>query len=166
MSATSAAAACSGRSNWWPTARRNKIFDPALKMNERVKREALARGVAIYPMGGTIDGTQGDHVIVAPPYIATAADIDTIVESAWAPRWTPRHIAAMRNFSDLTEREILALAIANEEEDGRIYADFAEGCVTELPRQRQRVRRDGREEGEHRRRCSISTVPNSASTSR
>jgi len=56
------------------------VFNPALKMNERVKREALARGVATYPMGGTIDGTQGDHVIVAPPYIATAADIDTIVD--------------------------------------------------------------------------------------
>ena len=57
-----------------------QVFDPALKMNERVKREALARGLAIYPMGGTIDGKQGDHVIVAPPYIATASDIDTIVE--------------------------------------------------------------------------------------
>jgi len=56
------------------------VFSPQLKLNERVKREALARGVAIYPMGGTIDGTQGDHVIVAPPYIATAADIDTIVD--------------------------------------------------------------------------------------
>jgi adenosylmethionine-8-amino-7-oxononanoate aminotransferase len=31
-------------------------------------------------MGGTIDGKQGDHIIVAPPYIATAADIDTIVD--------------------------------------------------------------------------------------
>src|SRR5580698_6079950 len=57
-----------------------RIFDPGLKLNERVKREALARGVATYPMGGTIDGTRGDHVIVAPPYIATATDIDTIVD--------------------------------------------------------------------------------------
>ncbi len=55
-------------------------FDPALKLNERVKREALARGVAIYPMGGTIDGRRGDHVVIAPPYIATAAEIDAIVE--------------------------------------------------------------------------------------
>jgi adenosylmethionine-8-amino-7-oxononanoate aminotransferase len=57
-----------------------QVFDPALKINERVKREALARGLAIYPMGGTLDGKHGDHVIVAPPYIATAADIDTIVD--------------------------------------------------------------------------------------
>src|SRR6202453_1183873 len=32
-----------------------------------------------------------------------------------------------RNFKDLTEREILALAISLEEEDGRVYADFADG---------------------------------------
>jgi len=56
------------------------VFDPALKLNERIKAEALARGVATYPMGGTIDGKQGDHVIVAPPYIAQAADIDAIVD--------------------------------------------------------------------------------------
>ncbi|MGE4046450.1 MAG: aspartate aminotransferase family protein, partial [Acetobacteraceae bacterium] len=56
------------------------VFDPALKLNERVKAEGIARGVATYPMGGTIDGKQGDHVIVAPPYIVTAADIDTIVD--------------------------------------------------------------------------------------
>ena len=57
-----------------------RVFDPSLKLNERVKQAALARGVATYPMGGTIDGKHGDHVIVAPPYIATAADIDAIVE--------------------------------------------------------------------------------------
>ena len=56
------------------------VFDPAIKIYDRVKREALARGLAVYPMGGTIDGFQGDHVIVAPPYIATAADIDMIVD--------------------------------------------------------------------------------------
>jgi adenosylmethionine-8-amino-7-oxononanoate aminotransferase len=56
------------------------VFDPTLKLNERIKSEGIARGLATYPMGGTIDGKQGDHVIVAPPYIATAADIDTIVD--------------------------------------------------------------------------------------
>jgi adenosylmethionine-8-amino-7-oxononanoate aminotransferase len=57
-----------------------QTFDPGLKLNERVKREAFARGLALYPMGGTIDGKHGDHIIVAPPYIATAADIDTIIQ--------------------------------------------------------------------------------------
>jgi adenosylmethionine-8-amino-7-oxononanoate aminotransferase len=55
------------------------VFEPARKMNDRVKQAAFERGLAIYPMGGTIDGKQGDHVIVAPPYIATKADIDAIV---------------------------------------------------------------------------------------
>ena len=55
-------------------------FDPALKLHERIAQAAYERGLAIYPMGGTIDGTRGDHVIVAPPYIATAADISAIVE--------------------------------------------------------------------------------------
>jgi adenosylmethionine-8-amino-7-oxononanoate aminotransferase len=55
-------------------------FDPERKMHERVKQEAYNHGVAVYPMGGTIDGRHGDHVIVAPPYIATADDIDEIVE--------------------------------------------------------------------------------------
>jgi adenosylmethionine-8-amino-7-oxononanoate aminotransferase len=59
-------------------------FDPALKVNDRVKRAALEREVAIYPMGGTIDGSRGDHVVIAPPYIATAAEIDTIVERVGA----------------------------------------------------------------------------------
>jgi adenosylmethionine-8-amino-7-oxononanoate aminotransferase len=57
-----------------------QVFDPALKVNERVKQEAFRRGLACYPMGGTIDGRQGDHAILAPPYIATAEQIDTIVE--------------------------------------------------------------------------------------
>jgi adenosylmethionine-8-amino-7-oxononanoate aminotransferase len=55
-------------------------FDPALKMNERVKQKAFERGLSGYPMAGTIDGQRGDHYIVAPPYIVTAAEIDTIVQ--------------------------------------------------------------------------------------
>ena len=54
-------------------------FDPALKMNERVKMAAFGHGLAIYPMSGTIDGARGDHICIAPPFIATAADIDAIV---------------------------------------------------------------------------------------
>lgn len=74
-----------GRGLFWAiefvTDRASKgVFDPALKLNERVKAEGLARGVAGYPMSGTIDGVQGDHYIVAPPYIVAAAEIDAIVE--------------------------------------------------------------------------------------
>jgi adenosylmethionine-8-amino-7-oxononanoate aminotransferase len=55
-------------------------FDPKLKMHARVKREAMARGLLVYPMGGTADGVRGDHVLIAPPFIIDAAEIDTIVE--------------------------------------------------------------------------------------
>jgi erythrin-vacuolar iron transport family protein len=58
----------------------------------------------------------------------------------------------MRNFSDLTEREVLALAIANEEEDGRIYADIAEGLLEDYPATANLFTEMGAEEGEHRRR--------------
>src|ERR1700722_1113987 len=58
----------------------------------------------------------------------------------------------MRNFSDLTEREILALAIANEEEDGRIYLDIAEGLRTEYPGSANVFTEMAGEEGDHRRR--------------
>ncbi|TDH61797.1 aspartate aminotransferase family protein [Dankookia rubra] len=57
-----------------------QVFDPALKLNERVKREAFGRGLACYPMGGTIDGRLGDHAILAPPYIVTAEQVDLIVD--------------------------------------------------------------------------------------
>ncbi|KWC77912.1 aspartate aminotransferase family protein [Burkholderia cepacia] len=55
-------------------------FDPALKLHAAVKREAMQRGLMVYPMGGTIDGVHGDHILVAPPFICTTQQIDTIVE--------------------------------------------------------------------------------------
>jgi len=58
----------------------------------------------------------------------------------------------MRNFSDLTEREVLALAIANEEEDGRIYLDIAEGLRQDYPASSKVFTEMASEEGDHRRR--------------
>jgi adenosylmethionine-8-amino-7-oxononanoate aminotransferase len=55
-------------------------FDPGKKLNVRIKSEAMARGLICYPMGGTIDGQRGDHVLLAPPFIVTPADVDMIVE--------------------------------------------------------------------------------------
>jgi rubrerythrin len=57
----------------------------------------------------------------------------------------------MRNFSDLTEKEILALAIQNEEEDGRIYADMAEELRADYPGTARIFTDMAIEEGEHRR---------------
>ncbi|MBN8903353.1 MAG: rubrerythrin, partial [Rhodospirillales bacterium] len=58
----------------------------------------------------------------------------------------------MRNFSELSEREVLALAIANEEEDGRIYLDIAEGLRSEYPGSAAMFSAMAAEENEHRRR--------------
>ncbi|MER8825493.1 aspartate aminotransferase family protein [Mesorhizobium sp. M0938] len=55
-------------------------FDPKLKLNAKIKREAMARGLLVYPAGGTIDGMRGDHVLLAPPFIIDAAAIDAVVE--------------------------------------------------------------------------------------
>ncbi|WP_274426950.1 aspartate aminotransferase family protein [Chelativorans sp. YIM 93263] len=55
-------------------------FDPALKVHARVKTEAMARGLMVYPAGGTIDGKRGDHVLLAPPFIIDRQIADTIVE--------------------------------------------------------------------------------------
>ena len=58
----------------------------------------------------------------------------------------------MRNFDDLSEREMLALAISNEEEDSRIYADFADGLGENFPASAQVFTEMAVEENEHRRR--------------
>ncbi|MGE4451447.1 aspartate aminotransferase family protein [Castellaniella sp.] len=55
------------------------VLDPALKTHARLKRQAMENGLMMYPMGGTVDGVHGDHVLLAPPFICTAADIDEIV---------------------------------------------------------------------------------------
>lgn len=56
----------------------------------------------------------------------------------------------MRDFSDLTEKEVLALAIANEEEDNRIYTDIAEGLREDYPGSAKVFSEMAEEESEHR----------------
>lgn len=53
-------------------------FDPALKVNALIKKDAMARGLLCYPFGGTVDGSLGDHVLLAPPFIATRQDLREI----------------------------------------------------------------------------------------
>ncbi len=55
-------------------------FDPALKLHATIKKHAMARGLMVYPGGGTIDGHAGNHILLAPPYIASEAVLDAIVE--------------------------------------------------------------------------------------
>jgi adenosylmethionine-8-amino-7-oxononanoate aminotransferase len=53
-------------------------FDPAKKLHARIKARAFANGLLCYPMGGTIDGQHGDHVLLAPPFIVSEAEVQAI----------------------------------------------------------------------------------------
>jgi adenosylmethionine-8-amino-7-oxononanoate aminotransferase len=55
-------------------------FDPASKLHARVKARAMANGLLVYPMGGTVDGRHGDHVLLAPPFIVSEAQLEQIVD--------------------------------------------------------------------------------------
>ena len=55
-------------------------FDPSHKLNAKVKAQAMNNGLMIYPMGGTIDGRLGDHILLAPPFIASQSDFEQIVD--------------------------------------------------------------------------------------
>lgn len=46
----------------------------------RLKEEALRRGLLIYPGSGTADGTHGNHVLFAPPFISSETEITEMIE--------------------------------------------------------------------------------------
>jgi adenosylmethionine-8-amino-7-oxononanoate aminotransferase len=48
---------------------------------ERVFEELRGRGVLVYPMRGTADGTAGEHIMLAPPFVISEEEVDTIVDS-------------------------------------------------------------------------------------
>jgi len=55
-------------------------FDPQLNFASRVTAAALKRGVLVYPVQGCVDGVAGDHVLIAPPAVIAAEEIDWAVE--------------------------------------------------------------------------------------
>ncbi len=57
-----------------------QAFPPATKLHLALKREAMERGLICYPMGGTIDGRLGDHVLIAPPFIINEMHVAEIVD--------------------------------------------------------------------------------------
>lgn len=59
-------------------------FDPAQSVNKKIKAAAMSEGLMCYPMGGTIDGRQGDHVLLAPPFIVEKAQLEEIVDKLGA----------------------------------------------------------------------------------
>ncbi|MEP5762660.1 MAG: aspartate aminotransferase family protein [Litoreibacter sp.] len=54
-------------------------FDPSQSIHKLLKRECFEAGLACYPMGGTIDGKNGDHILLAPPFILEDDHIEEIV---------------------------------------------------------------------------------------
>ena len=58
----------------------NQPFDHALQLHARVKQQAMDLGLVCYPGGGCVDGRRGDHVLLAPPFIVSDAQIGDIVE--------------------------------------------------------------------------------------
>lgn len=55
-------------------------FDHRKKLHAVVKAQAFENGLLVYPMGGTIDGERGDHVLLAPPFVTSESDLDRIVD--------------------------------------------------------------------------------------
>lgn len=55
-------------------------FDPNLKVHAKIKQAAMQAGLMCYPMGGTLDGRQGDHILLAPPFILTDNQLDELVD--------------------------------------------------------------------------------------
>ena len=57
-----------------------QTFDPNLKLHATIKKAALENYLMIYPMGGTIDGVRGDHILIAPPFILDDNNVAQITE--------------------------------------------------------------------------------------
>lgn len=55
-------------------------FDPARRLHEAIKSCAMERSLICYPGGGTVDGTRGDHVLLAPPFVVSEEEIDLLVD--------------------------------------------------------------------------------------
>ena len=54
-------------------------FDPSLGIAGKIKKAAFAENLICYPMSGTRDGRNGDHVLLAPPFIIEDAQIDELI---------------------------------------------------------------------------------------
>jgi adenosylmethionine-8-amino-7-oxononanoate aminotransferase len=55
-------------------------YDASLKLFMHIRQQALENGLICYPVGGNVDGINGDVVILAPPYNATDDELEEIVE--------------------------------------------------------------------------------------
>lgn len=58
-------------------------FQPHHNIHKLIKTECFNKGVMVYPMGGTIDGRLGDHILIAPPFIIQKIEIDFLVDTLY-----------------------------------------------------------------------------------
>jgi adenosylmethionine-8-amino-7-oxononanoate aminotransferase len=56
-------------------------FDPALNIAAKIRTAAMDAGVLTYPTQGCVDGTRGDHILLAPPFILTSAESTQIANA-------------------------------------------------------------------------------------
>jgi adenosylmethionine-8-amino-7-oxononanoate aminotransferase len=54
-------------------------FPAEYKFGKRLFEEAFARGLVIFPGSGTVDGVEGDHILMAPPFIITESQVDDLL---------------------------------------------------------------------------------------
>ena len=71
-------------------------FDPALRLAANIKKAAFENGLICYPMAGTRDGVNGDHVLLAPPFIIDDSQIEELIGklASAIDVCTPQHTAA------------------------------------------------------------------------
>ena len=55
-------------------------LNPNFNLPEQIRHTAMLHGLLCYPMGGTIDGRRGHHILLAPPFIINDAELELIVE--------------------------------------------------------------------------------------
>jgi len=56
-------------------------FDSSLAIAERIRSAAMDEGVLTYPTQGSVDGTRGDHILLAPPFIITPEESALIAKA-------------------------------------------------------------------------------------
>ncbi|PCJ86484.1 MAG: aspartate aminotransferase family protein [Thiotrichaceae bacterium] len=59
-------------------------FDATLELHKKIKAGSMQQGLMCYPMGGTVDGQKGDHILLAPPFIVEQSHLEQIVETLFS----------------------------------------------------------------------------------
>ena len=95
-------------------------FPPDARVAFRVQADALEAGVMTYPMQGSVDGTRGDHILIAPPYIITTPQIQMLVRGL------------EQAIGDLETAQLLQLILTSTERDMWFLEAYLEGIAVGL----------------------------------